>query len=110
MHFAINSIRSDTIPVTQEPTDQTDSKYAVDEIHAYIAIRDNLLAQAEIDVNGAILKRVRLANDLVESCLKTAGTPYQTQNLGETDATRERQRCKAVRNRVAELRAALREN
>ena len=61
------------------------SAYTVAEINAYIAIRDQLLAE-------------------VLGCLQPARSPYEPQSLAETDAIRERQRCEIVRSRIAQLR------
>jgi len=81
------------------------SKQAVEEINAYIAIRNNLLAEAEETTTNAILRRLCLANDFVESCLKPVRSPYETQFLPEPDADRERKRCSAIRARISQLRA-----
>jgi hypothetical protein len=80
------------------------SAYSVAEIHAYIAIRDQLLAEAEELHSSAKLASTALANDFVEGCLKPARTPYEAQCLSESDAVRERQRCEAVRDRIEKLR------
>ena len=77
---------------------------AVDEINAYVAIRDLALAGAEKDPSPVNLKRVRSANDLVENCLKPARSPYESQHLPETDTARERGRCQAVKVRLFLLR------
>jgi hypothetical protein len=83
------------------------SKYAIDEINAYIAIRDNLLSEAEATTTNAILRRLSLANDFVQSCLKRARSPYEAQSLPESDGARERERCEAVKIRIAELGAQI---
>jgi hypothetical protein len=80
------------------------SAYSVAEINAYIAIRDQLLDEAEKLHSTAKLASVTLANDFVEGCLKPARSPYEAQCLPEEDAIRERKRCEAVRVRIAELR------
>jgi hypothetical protein len=87
----------------QRSTKAVDSQYAVDEINAYIAIRDNLLAEAEATATSANLRRLSLANHVVQSCLKPARSPYEAQYLPERDADRERKRCAAVKIRIAEL-------
>jgi len=87
--------------------DPVASQYAVDEINAYIAIRDNLLAEAEATAARPNLRRLSLANDFVQSCLKPAWSPYETHYLPERDADRERKRCAAVKIRIAELRAQI---
>jgi hypothetical protein len=79
-------------------------KHAVEEINAYIAIRDILLIQAEESTTGAKLRSVAIANELVETCLRPARSPYEAQCLLESDAVRERERCAAVKVRIAELR------
>jgi hypothetical protein len=83
------------------------NSYVVDEINAYVAIRDIALAEAEKDPSTVNLERVRIANEFVENCLKTARSPYESQNLPETDAARERGRCQAVKVRLSLLRAKL---
>jgi hypothetical protein len=80
------------------------SKQAAGEIKAYIAIRDELLLEAEEARTRAKLDSVVAANDFVVTCLKPARLPYQAQYLPETDAVRERARCEAVKKRVAQLR------
>ena len=81
------------------------STYIVDEIRAYTTIRDLALAEAERITNTLNLERARIANDFVENSLKPARTPYESQRLPEGDASRERQRCKAVKVRLSLLRA-----
>jgi hypothetical protein len=80
------------------------SAYSVDEINAYIAIRDQLLAEAEKLHTSTKIASTALANDFVEGCLKPAHPPYEAQCLPEKDALRERERCEAVRMRIAKLR------
>jgi hypothetical protein len=80
------------------------SVYSVAEINAYIAIRDQLLAEAEELNSNAKLASTALANDFVEVCLKPARSPYEAQCLPESDAVRERKRCEVVRDRIAHLR------
>lgn len=79
------------------------SAYSVAEISAYIAIRDQLLAEAEELHTRTKLASTALANDFVRGCLQLARAPYEAQCLPETDAVRERKRCDAVRNRIAQL-------
>lgn len=81
------------------------SPQASEEIYAYIATRDLSLAQAERETTDLTLNRAFLANELVESCLKPARSPYQAQSLPETEARRERERCQLVKSRIAQLRA-----
>ena len=80
------------------------SAYSVAEINAYIAIRDQLLAEAEELRTATKLASTGLANDFVQGCLEPARSPYQAQCLPEDDAIRERKRCKVVRDRLAQLR------
>jgi len=80
------------------------SAYSIAEINAYIAIRDQLLSEAEKLHTSAKLASATLANDFVEGCLKPARSPYEGQCLPESDAVRERTRCEAVRARIAQLR------
>jgi hypothetical protein len=82
-------------------------KYAVDEITFYIAMRDSCLAEAEEFPTAANIQRACIANDFVETYLKPAPPPYEGQFLPEADAVRERKRCKAVKVRIAELRAQI---
>jgi hypothetical protein len=83
--------------------DPVGSQYAVDEINTYITIRDNLLAEAEATTTSVNVRRLSLANDFVQSCLRPARSPYKAQYLPECDADRERKRCAAVKIRIAEL-------
>ncbi len=80
------------------------SAYSALEINAYIAIRDQLLDEAERLHTTAKLASTALANDFVEGCLKPGRPPYEAQSLPESDAARERKRCEAVRERLTELR------
>jgi hypothetical protein len=83
------------------------STYVADEIRAYSVIRDLALAEAERLTNPLNLERVRIANDFVETALKPARKPYESQHLPEGDAARERQRCEAVKVRLSLLHAHL---
>ena len=83
------------------------AKDVVDEINAYIAIRDELLAEAEQIMTRAKIDSVAVANDFVTTCLKPARSPYQAQCLPEADAVRERRRCEAVKARLRELAALI---
>ena len=80
------------------------SVYSIAEINAYITIRDQLLAEAEELQTSAKLASTALANDFVEGCLEPGRPPYEAQCLPESDAIRERKRCQAVRERIAQLR------
>jgi hypothetical protein len=93
------------LPTSPKSVDRkSHSKFAADEINTYIAIRDELLAEAEELRTCVKLDSVAIANEFVETCLKLARSPYEAQCLPEADALRERQRCEAVRMRIAELR------
>jgi hypothetical protein len=104
---------SSTIPVAKPKaraaitiSSEFGSAYSAAEINAYIAIRDQLLAEAEEVATSAKLASTGLANDFVQGCLQPARSPYEAQYLPEADAIRERKRCEAVRNRLVELRDA----
>lgn len=90
-----------------KPAQSGMTSYIVDEINAYIVIRDIALSEAEIATTAVNLERARIANDFVETCLKPARAPYESQGLPETDAVRERGRCQAVTVRIALLRTHL---
>jgi hypothetical protein len=92
-------------PRTPKTAKRKDPSWAISEIKAFVAIRDNLLAEAERSKAKAKLDTVSVANEFVETCLKPARPPYQAQCLPESDAVRERERCQAIRARIAELRA-----
>jgi hypothetical protein len=77
--------------------------YIVDEIRAFGTIRDLALAEAEKVTNPLNLERARIANEFVENALKPSRRPYERQHLPQGDASRERQRCKAVRVRLSLL-------
>src|ERR1700737_1844587 len=62
------------------------SAYSVTEINAYIAIRDQLIAEAEEVRTATKLASTALANDFVHGCLQLARAPYEAQCLPETDA------------------------
>jgi hypothetical protein len=79
------------------------SDEVVKEINAYIAIRDELLAEAEQIMTRAKIDSVTVANDFVTTCLKPARSPYQAQCLPEADAIRERKRCEAIKTRLREM-------
>jgi hypothetical protein len=90
-----------------ESTRHQMSTYIADEIQAYSVIRDLALAEAEQATNALNLERACIANDFVAQALKPARGPYNGQHLAQADASRERQRCKAVRIRLALLRSHL---
>ena len=81
MPLAISSTKPESRRSTTTLSPAFGSAYSVAEINAYIAIRDQLLGEP-------------------------MRSPYEAQYLPETDAARERTRCEAVRNRIAQLRDA----
>lgn len=105
--FLPKNISQKRQPQAARPTDFRMTSYVVDEINAYVAIRDIALAEAEKETNSVNLERARIANEFVENCLKPARTPYEAQHLPETDAAREFARCHATRVRLSLLRAHL---
>jgi hypothetical protein len=110
MPLAISSATSEAKPeprrsaTTLSPT--FGSAYNIAEINAYIAVRDQLLAEAEEIRTMSKLASTALANDFVLGCLQPVRSPYEAQCLPEADAVRERKRCEAVRDRIAQLRNA----
>jgi hypothetical protein len=88
-------------------TTESSSKQAVEEINAYIAVRDVLLVETEEIMTRGRLDRLTIANEFVETCLRPARSPYEAQCLAETDAIRERKRCAAVKVRITELRLVI---
>ena len=91
--------------VTRQNSASPDASCAALEIHAYLAARNLLLREAEENTTEANLRRAAAANDFAENCLRPAHSPYQGQALPEAEAARGRQHCKAVKVRLAELRA-----
>jgi hypothetical protein len=79
-------------------------EYVIGEINAFIAIRDELLAEAQEAKTASKLDSLIVANNFVESCLTPARSPYDLQFLPEPAAERERKRCEEVKRRVADLR------
>ncbi len=104
-------LATSTAPVFRSKTrvpktvERKEPSRAITEIRAFIAIRDNLLAEAEKSKAKAKLDSVTVANEFVQSCLKPARSPYQAQCLPESEAARERKRCEVVKHRVTKLRA-----
>lgn len=92
-------------PKPEKPTEPRLTTYVVDEINAYVAIRNIALAEAEGEPTPVNLERARIANEFVKNCLKPARPLYEAQHLPEADAEREREGCKAVDVRLALLRA-----
>jgi hypothetical protein len=94
---------SENAPQQAPPTPEANC--ASVEIHAYLAARNLLLREAEENATDANLRRATAANEFAENCLRPARSPYEAQALPEAEAARGRQRCKAVKVRLAELRA-----
>jgi hypothetical protein len=88
----------------EKPALRPQSKHAHNEIHAYIAIRDRLLSEAEENPTNSTLHRAWIANDVVEIFLKPMRTPYEAQHLPEDEAAEQRKRCATVNKRITELR------
>jgi hypothetical protein len=86
-----------------EPARTAGSKEAIAEIYAYIAIRDDLLSEAEQLRTRAKIDSLCAANNFVATCLKAARPPYQAQCLPEADAIHQRKRCQAIKVRISEL-------
>lgn len=97
-------IRESVAPKTRKVAAPLGSPEASAEINAYIAIRDELFAEAEELRTPAKLASATVANDVVEGFLRPARSPYQAQSLAENDAALERKRCDFVRGRIAQLR------
>lgn len=107
--FLRTTIFQKRLPKPPKAIDRYTSKYVVEEINAYIAVRDNLLAEAEEQMTEAKVRSACVANEHVESCLKPARPPYEGQHLPEVEAIHERKRCEAAKARLAELRAQIEE-
>ena len=103
--MTVGSAKTTPSAKTQHPrrSARPGSDYIVGEINAFIAIRDELLAEAEEVKTRSKLDSVILANDFVETCLTPSSPPYENQDLPEADATREKQRCQDIKRRVANL-------
>jgi hypothetical protein len=82
-------------------------QYAIEEINAYIAVRNGLLKEAEQTPSETTLDRLSLANTFVASCLRPARHPYILQYIPQVDAVRELKQCHIVEGRIAKLRATL---
>ena len=90
---------------TNCPSSNKIASQAIEEIEAYIAVRDHALADAERVPTRGTVDRALLANEFVESCLRPARAPYQAQALPESAAVGERKRCAAAKVRLAQLSA-----
>lgn len=104
---ATNASAEKHLQAPAKPAERTQAKHAHAEIHAYIAIRDRLLAEAEAIPGNSTLHRACIANDVVEIFLKPAKTPYEAQYLPENEASHERKRCETVKSRIAEMRGKI---
>lgn len=91
----------------QETPDSPESSVAAAEIYAYIGARNLLLRELEENTTETNLRRASAANDFAENCLCPVRSPYEAQALPEAESARERQHCKAVKMRLAELRARI---
>jgi hypothetical protein len=95
-------------PVRQQQAsvkiDRSHAAHAQAEIHAYISIRDRLLAEAEEVPTNSTLHRAWIANDVVQVFLKPARTPYEAQYLPEEEARFEQERCETIKQRIDDLR------
>ena len=99
--------RTDTEMRPAPRREHQSSEYVIGEINAFIAIRDELLAEVEEVRTASKLESLIIANNFVESCLTPVRSPYDMQVLPESDANRERQRCEEIKQRVAKLRSEL---
>ncbi len=88
----------------RETTSSSDATSAAVEIHAYLAARNLFFQEAEGHPSEANLRRAAAANDFAEECLQSPRSPYEKQTLPEAEIAGERQRCEAVKMRLAELR------
>lgn len=107
MELTVESLKESPRAKTSKAASQMQvgSDYAVEEINAYIAIRDELLREAETTRSRTNLDTVNVANNFIAGCLTPARGPYANQCLPEKDAVRERQRCASVKERLTELSA-----
>jgi hypothetical protein len=88
-------------------TPQNSNKYAIEEINAYIAVRDGLLEEAAEDPTEATVGRLVLTNNFVANCLRPTSPAYLKQCLPEVDAVRELKRCHAVDEQIVKLRTRI---
>jgi len=88
-----------------QPTEQKPRQYILDEINAYVAIRDMRVAAAEQDATPANIRQATLANNFVEICLSRPQIVYASQYLPEASASFERQRCAKIKELLATLAA-----
>jgi hypothetical protein len=109
MHLTVGSPKASSEAKSRksQAREHASSKYVIGEINAYIAIRDELLAEAEELRTRSKLDSLIIANDFVETCLTPSRPPYEAQHLPEADALRERRRCQEIKLCVANLRSQL---
>jgi hypothetical protein len=109
MPLSISSPASRTQAKTRpaQKQEREKSDYIIGEINAFIAIRDELLVEAEEAKTSSKLDSLLIANNFVESCLTPARSPYDVQFLPEPAAKRERKRCDEVKRRIENLRDQL---
>jgi hypothetical protein len=110
MHQAIKSpqrISRNLRKPVKSAAPKDSNKYAIEEINAYIAVRDGLLEEAARETTEATIERLVLTNTFVASCLRPMRPPYLTQCLPEVDTVRELKRCHAVDAQIVGLRAQL---
>ena len=107
MPLTIGSTITGRVSNKSRPAPQPESQkseYVIGEINAFIAIRDELLAEVEEAKTPSKLESLIVANTFVESCLTPARSPYELQFLPESAAKHERERCEQIKRRVADLR------
>jgi hypothetical protein len=106
MHLTIASTQGKT---KRRPPVQTSAmqRFAIEEIDAYIAVRDSLLREAEEKPSTVTLARIKMANEFVTNCLRPAQQPYILQAYPDLDAVRALKRCHAIGTRLIKLQAAL---
>jgi hypothetical protein len=110
MHLGIKSpqrISRNLRKPVKSAAPQDSNKYAIEEITAYIAVRDGLLEEAAQETTEATIERLVLTNTFVASCLRPARPLYLAQCLPEVDTVRELKRCHAVDAQIIKLRAQL---
>lgn len=78
-------------------------QYILNEINAYISIRDLRVAAAERDATPENLRQATLANNFVELCLSRPQIVYAAQYLPEASASFERERCATIKTLIAAL-------
>src|ERR1043166_5106402 len=89
-----------------EQAERTASQHAHDELGAYIAIRNILLANVEKWPTSEAIASLRAANDVVENSAQPACAPYQAQHLSQTDQDAQSKVSQKVKQRIAQWSAA----